>query len=428
MFTENPVWKSVQNCSVSHTLWLVLLTLAAVGCSKDIHVNLKPDGAEVGQPTADLVRSVEVRYQDPQAHEKMRQRIPVMGLNQPMSVDADLFKDVDWEKGGTFSAIGFSADEKPILAGAAKPDPDATDLVEITLGRVGGLSSPYLRTVRLTQNQKNSDYRVDAILLNTRRDQEGCVSLPTLVVAPEQGYYPMLVFEGEVKAPRLFYSVGAKLADVGTAAELPVLPSAEVGFELGPQFLNGALIKEDTFATDLHLYSGPEKTYEGCLHLESQLQRKPLQPLRLSFEPQGSRQLGSVARLWVSNPNPNAVSVQMLATVQARQGPGRVIPYFVVGERALSSAETEAQPRLQFEAQFEVPAQGRQSILFFGGLVEKSCLQSDMMRNIGGIAICVSSGIEARGLQLDWQVQLLNGVGGGDASHLSPQQRSDFLP
>ena len=323
---------------MNQTKVIILVCLLFAGCGKDMKLGIKAAESEKDQPSAALVRNVQVTYHTPAGKEEMRENIPVLGLSQPVSTRADMLKDLHVEKDGVFEARGYTADGILVLRGQALASPEDSDAVQITLDRDASqatvLGSPLLRRIRLANAALPLEFTRDAKDFRTESDSGHCVVLPDLKINPGSGSQPKLIFEGAVKAPSFKVEVGFR-AERGLfkalSALVPVLINAagDGELEFGRHFLDGALFKGPrSFIIRLH-----STQYEGCLEIKT---RPELAPVRAVFTPgSGASMELSTGRysyylpfgiLNLSNPNDYPVNVQVAGIMTSMATSERLQP------------------------------------------------------------------------------------------------------
>ncbi|MBI3542352.1 MAG: hypothetical protein HY075_03645 [Deltaproteobacteria bacterium] len=228
-------------------LLLTIVGMGLSGCGKDMKVSVRATESEKDQPSAALVRKVEVSYHDPAGHEQLRENIPVLGLAQPVSMRSDLLKDVRVEKDGVFEARGYSGDGMLLLRGVTRADPDEADTVEVLLNRDAShpatMALPVLRRIRLVDAPISGDFTRTEADLRAESRSGRCLVLPDLRMSPSLGAYPKLILEGAVKGASFQIEVGHRKDD-GSFQLAAVLgpkmnPVGDAQLELGRTFLEG---------------------------------------------------------------------------------------------------------------------------------------------------------------------------------------------
>lgn len=316
------------------TMVLVLVFgLVAEGCGKrSVNLSVKAADSERDQPTAALVRKVDLSYRSPEGKEEMRESLAVLGLSQPVSARSDLLKEVRVQEGGTFEARGYTSEGLLMLRGLAQARDDS-DTVEITMGREGEqarpLGQPLLRRVRLVNVPAASGFEREARDLvpgSSEAGEEKCTGLPGLKINSAGGVYPKLILEGAVKAPKFTIEIGVR-GDKGlfkaleAARVLPINAAGDSELEFGRQFLKGALL-EHAWRLLLRLHSSH---YEGCFELTTHPELSP--PLATAHLGAGVGQArrGNFPNVdpagYVEVYNPNAVPVRVDVTGVAENHP-----------------------------------------------------------------------------------------------------------
>lgn len=304
---------------------MVVFGILAAGCGskRDMHVEIKAEEREKDQPSAALVRKVELTYHTPGGEEKLRQGIAVLGLGQPVSVSADQLKEIEVEKGGVFEARGYASDGILLLRGTAQADPEARDTIDITLSRSASqstvLGSPLLRRVRLADASLPRGFMRDAREVQAESEGGRCVEVPPFKM-DNAGISPKIVLEGAVKAPSFKAEISVASGrgaqrKIPEAFPLRINSAGDAELELGQAFLDGALYKSSV-RMEVRIYSNQ---YEGCLRLAT---HPVMLPVRV--DPRMERGVndeiysGAVApsqTLMFSNPNSADVQVKFTASI-----------------------------------------------------------------------------------------------------------------
>ncbi|MBI3555099.1 MAG: hypothetical protein HY074_02395 [Deltaproteobacteria bacterium] len=318
------------------SMGLVAFSLVFAGCGKDMKLGIKAAETEKDQPSAALVRNVQVTYHTPAGKEEMRESIPVLGLSQPVSTRADLLKDLHVEKDGVFEARGYTADGILVLRGQALANPEAGDAIEITLDREASqatlLGSPVLRRIKLADAAISQSFERTAKEFQAGSANGRCVEMPDLKFNLASGAHPKIVFEGAISMPSFKVEVGVR-AERGLfkalSATLPLANNSagHAELELGRRFLDGALFTKP-MSLIIKLYSNQ---YEGCLEFKTRPEVAPLtafytQERGVGMDQRQQFPLFALGELHLVNPNDYAMQVKVVGTVSALAGDKRLQP------------------------------------------------------------------------------------------------------
>lgn len=369
--------------------WILVVASLAVGCGKrDLNLSVKAADSERDQPTAALVRKVELTYSSPAGKEQMHQSIPVLGLSQPVSARADLLKDVEVEEGGVFEARGYTSEGLLMLRGLAQAH-DNSEGVEIAMGRDGNppelMDKPLLRRVRLANVPNGSSFEKDVkdLPATPNGGSEHCTELPALKIGGGQaGSFPKIILEAAVKAPKFTVELGVRLEKgLFKALEgervLPINPAGDAELELGRQLLNGALLKH-AWKLMFRLHSS---RYEGCFEVTTNPEFFPPElsehltggwgkaPNFFNNEP--------MAYMDVFNPNTVPMRIEIAGAINQAQSGAVMWPCYDLSAapRPLSSVRCKN----QMAAKVLVSAGGFQRIGVFGALPQSGSSYFDMV-------------------------------------------------
>ncbi len=356
-----------------------LSSMVFVGCGKDMKLGIKAAEAEKDQPSAALVRNVQVTYHTPAGHEEMRESIPVLGLSQPVSTRADLLKDLHVEKDGIFEARGYTSDGILVLRGQAFANPEQGEAVEIIMDREASqattLGSPLLRRIRLANASTPREFVREAKDFRAESDNGRCVELPDLRLNPASGSHPKLIFEGAVKAPSFRVEVGIRVERglfkaLSGLVPVQINPAGDGELELGHRFLDGLLFKGPTsFIIRLH-----SNQYEGCLEIKT---RPEPAPLRVVFslgrgagvDVMRHHPLSALGELSLLNPNDYTVSARVVGIMTSLATSERLQPCLHQNGDTVLFEKLRCAPTIT--ETIEVPAHGRGGFAVFAGMSSK---------------------------------------------------------
>jgi hypothetical protein len=287
-------------------LLVIIVSLSA--CGKSAKLSVKADQNEKDQPSTANVRKIEISYRDPGGKEQMRESVAAYGMGQPIAVDSDKLKDLDWDENGSFEARAYTGDGLLLLRGESKATKNDSGEVEVVLSRANSqatVSSAVIRSIRVEGAQGLSRFKTGESDLRASLAKQRCLTLPVIAM-PADGATVAIVFEGAIKSPSLRYEIDGEAQ--GLSQEMKLNGAGDAVIELASK----------SQKQTIRVYS---KEYEGCLDVETRL-KMAAPALEFNHHSEAStlssgvdRELMWLGAMTVHNPNDRDLRVQIRATI-----------------------------------------------------------------------------------------------------------------
>jgi hypothetical protein len=368
------------------TFWfrVFMLLVAVLGlsaCGKSGKLSVKADPNEKDQPSTALVRKVEISYRDPGGKEQMREAVAAYGMGQPISVDSEKLKDLDWDEKGSFEARAYSGDGLLLLRGESVARKNDSEEVEVVLSRTNNqaaASSAVIRAIRIDGGSGLSRFRAEGTDLRAVASTNHCLALPVIAMPSDSGLPVQIVFEGTIKAPSLKYEIAGEVPQA-QIHEMKINGAGDAVIELRP-------------SSQKQTYRIFSKEYEGCLDVETKA--KVIAPV-LEFKNFGGEdtrprdieaELRRIGALVVHNPNDREITITVRATVSL-SGSDATVPFlYQYGDNPILGRNLSKVG--SFDTRTMVPAHSFWAIRIYGAVPP--------MKDPGSYGLVIREGLSVR--------------------------------